>query len=152
VSTKLFPGVSYMMVENAKADKSKAVRGSRRRRRLWRRRRCSVRRSTIASPKSQCGKTPCPMAGLKLCTICGDIKKTTCRKTACVAALQPLRLTMREAPALDAAATEAPALEAAATAPTTAPALAPAAPEVIMEADDTFLPLAQRRPQRGATV
>ena len=46
----------------------------------------------------QCGIVPCPQAMLKLCATCGDIKKRVCCKGPCVAARQPLLLTMHEEP------------------------------------------------------
>ena len=46
------------------------------------------------TPVCTCGLTPCPQAGLVLCTICKDIKKNVCREAACVAAKAPLMLTM----------------------------------------------------------
>ena len=50
----------------------------------------------LCTPICQCGETPCPQAKLKRCTTCGDIKPTVCRKGPCVAARQPLMLTMCE--------------------------------------------------------
>lgn len=50
----------------------------------------------LCQPKCKCGLVPCPQEKLKLCLTCGDIKKTVCRKGPCVAALEPLMLTMRE--------------------------------------------------------
>lgn len=44
-------------------------------------------------PECTCGVTPCPVAGLKKCENCGDIKKTVCRK-------QPCRAARIEAPTL----------------------------------------------------
>ena len=35
------------------------------------------------------------MAGMHHCKVCGDVKKSVCRKVACVGG-QPLLLTMRE--------------------------------------------------------
>ena len=46
--------------------------------------------------RSARGEKPCPQAKLILCATCGDIKGNVCRKAACVAAAQPLMLTMRE--------------------------------------------------------
>ena len=46
------------------------------------------------TPSCTCEVEPCPWAGLILCTICGDIKRGTCRKGACVKAKAPLMLTM----------------------------------------------------------
>ena len=48
------------------------------------------------TPVCQCGLTPCPQAKLKLCATCGDMKGQLCRKGPCVAAREPLMLTMRE--------------------------------------------------------
>ena len=39
-----------------------------------------------------CGETPCPMAKMKKCAVCGDIKKKVCAKRACREAQQPLAL------------------------------------------------------------
>jgi len=50
----------------------------------------------LCTPICQCGAAPCPQAKLKLCTTCGDIKPIVCRKGPCVAARQPLMLTMCE--------------------------------------------------------
>ena len=61
----------------------------------------------------------------------------TCGKGPCVTAREPLRLTMRELPAL-------PAPEVAVPAPPPGP------PPTMMEVDEGFLPLAQTRPRRGA--
>ena len=58
-------------------------------------------------------------------------------KGPCVTAREPLRLTMRELPAL-------PAPEVAVPAPPPGP------PPTMMEVDEGFLPLAQTRPRRGA--
>ena len=40
----------------------------------------------------QCGGVPCPMAKMKLCPVCGDIKTQFCRKKACTGAAAPLLL------------------------------------------------------------
>ena len=40
-----------------------------------------------------CERVPCPVAGLKKCATCGDIKSRLCIKKACVAARKPLALT-----------------------------------------------------------
>ena len=50
----------------------------------------------LCTPLCRCGVVPCPQASLQLCATCGDIKKTLCRKSACITAREPLRLTMRE--------------------------------------------------------
>ena len=75
-----------------------------------------------------------------------------------MAARAPLLLTMhnQEAPVpalqVQAEAAEAEATVEAAPAPTPAAAPSPAVPEVMLEVEDTFLPLAQRRPQHGAVA
>ena len=47
------------------------------------------------TPMCLCGLVPCPMAEMYHCTVCGDIKKSVCRKKACVGD-GPLLLTMHE--------------------------------------------------------
>eukprot|EP00966_Prymnesium_polylepis_P142681 3294203-Prymnesium_polylepis.2 len=47
------------------------------------------------TPKCTCGHVPCPWEGLHLCPTCGDIKKSACRKKACMGSDGPLLLTMR---------------------------------------------------------
>ena len=52
----------------------------------------------LCKPHCTCGVVPCPHEKMQLCTTCGDIKKLLCRKGPCVAAREPLRLTMRTEP------------------------------------------------------
>ena len=107
-------------------------------------------------PLCVCGSTPCPMAALKLCATCGDIKQRLCIKAACVAARQLPRLTMREeaapAPALEAP-VEQPALEA--QAERVVPMITLDVPGTAGEVQ-VLIPIAQEptaaqaRPRRGA--
>ena len=48
----------------------------------------------LCRPTCACGEgVTCKTAGLELCEVCGDIKKTKCRKATCLAALAPQLLT-----------------------------------------------------------
>ena len=80
-------------------------------------------------PVCTCGVVPCPQEKMQLCATCKEIKPHACRVRACVAARQPLLLTMREEP---------PALPAPAEAMEMAPG------------GELPVPLAQARPRRGA--
>ena len=42
------------------------------------------------SPQCKCGVSPCPWANLRYCIHCGDVKKTQCRKRACLDKIQAL--------------------------------------------------------------